>query len=310
MNEVDELIEKISKSNVDVDGLILQGFSKFKEYKDKGINLDDRSNSLIKYLFFIYYELGYKDIHLDNMKKSFVKKYIINENQVEGVDINTRHGLLETKGLLKMYQYMHSEDIERKFNIFTLKDLHQKLFSCSPYPEFGGTFRQAFAYLKGAKTDICDWRMIVPSLLKLNGEVLRLRELSKVVLERHSSQQLLSYLDDCSTLGTKLIKIHPFADGNGRTIRCFINKLLESAGLPSIYVNYNRNERNSYLDATAKAMDTEDYSDINAFYRYKVCDSILELDISDRLFERQSTIQENDTTDIKKVKVYTRHEER
>ena len=66
-------------------------------------------------------------------------------------------------------------------------------------------------------------------------------------------------------LKCKLLKVHPFSDGNGRTIRCFINKLMEDAGLPSVYIKVD--EREEYLKYMDKALCTEDYSDIKKFYR-------------------------------------------
>ena len=47
---------------------------------------------------------------------------------------------------------------------------------------------------------------------------------------------------------------------------------------------------NSAYEVVQKAMNKalleDDYSDIKNFYRYKVCDSIVELDINDRVSER------------------------
>lgn len=70
-----------------------------------------------------------------------------------------------------------------------------------------------------------------------------------------------------------------FADGNGRTIRGFINKLLEDVNLPPIYIKAT--ERTEYHKAMNLANNEGDYSDIKNFYRYKICDSIIELDIND-----------------------------
>ena len=294
--EKEKLMQEVRESNMDIDvnSIILNAFDSYKKH---GRNHDENMDLLVTNLIKLYYDLGYKDIHFDNMKKSFVRKYILNESKIEGVNDLTLHGREEIEGLKNMYEYMHSDEIEDRFNIFTIKALHERLFSCTPYPEFGGNFRNTFAYLRGAKTNICDWRYIYPSLLELNEYVAKLRELSPLVKEAHYSIGILRYLDKCAELSCRIIKIHPFVDGNGRTVRCFINKLMEDAALPSVYLKTQDRER--YLSAMQKGMDEEDYSDINIFYRYKVCDSILELDINDKLKERAEKEKE-------KAKVYTK----
>ena len=82
-------------------------------------------------------------------------------------------------------------------------------------------------------------------------------------------------------LNCDLILVHPFPDGNGRCVRGFINKLLEYAGLPPIYIKVN--ERTEYHKAMNKANNEKDYTDIKNFYKYKICDSIVELDINEQI---------------------------
>lgn len=114
---------------------------------------------------------------------------------------------------------------------------------------------------------------------ELDVEVQFLREWAPIVKESGNVNDLLEYLDYCVELKCKLIKVHPFGDGNGRTIRGFINKLLEDVNLPPIYIKAT--ERTEYHKAMNLANNEGDYSDIKNFYRYKICDSIIELDIND-----------------------------
>ena len=167
------------------------------------------------------------------------------------------------------------------FNVYTLKELHEKLFSKVEHPEFGGTFRCWPVYLPRTGTELCDWRMIRFELNQLDDEVLELRERAKKIREESKVNALIDYLGDCVVLGCKLIKIHPFGDGNGRTVRGFVNKLLEDAGLPPVYIKAN--ERTEYHQAMNKANNEGNYADIKNFYLYKVCDSIIELDINERV---------------------------
>lgn len=123
-------------------------------------------------------------------------------------------------------------------------------------------------------------------MINLEDEVKNLLIETEKLKEELNIDELLDYLDKCVILQCKLIKIHPFGDGNGRTIRCFINKIMEYAGLPPIYIKLN--ERNEYHKAMNKANNENDYSLIKQFYRYKVCDSIIELDINEKLKKRVS----------------------
>lgn len=261
---------------IDTRKFILEGFEYYKYNKD----ILGYKTALPTELIRMYYDLNPTEVVFDNLKKSFIKKYVINESELEGVNDLTLHGKEEIAGFKEMYIFMHSEEFNNKFDIFSLKDLNEKLFSCTPYPEFGGNFRREFAHLSGVKSDLCDWSYIYPRLLELDLEVNSLRELSPVIKSSCNAEARLVYLDKCVRLGCKLIKVHPFSDGNGRTIRCFINKLLEDVGFPSVYVKSQ--EREEYLTAMNKALDFEDYNDIQMFYHYKICDSIIELDINNK----------------------------
>lgn len=115
----------------------------------------------------------------------------------------------------------------------------------------------------------------------MDEDVELLRECAPEVKQGNDPALLLEYIKKCVELNCRMVRIHPFPDGNGRTIRGFTNKLFEDAGLPPVYINVD--ERDEYLAAMAKAMEEEDFSLITRFYKYKICDSIYELDIADRL---------------------------
>lgn len=278
-----EIINSLLQMNFDIDSFIMDGFSYYKNNSDEIFNNPQYINLLLN----VYYDLNYDKTEFNTMKKSFIRKYIFNESEVEGVDI--AHEKEEVDGLKEMYMFMHTEEFDKDFDIFSLKTLHEKLFSCTPYPEFGGNFRSSHAYLDGAKTNLCDWSYIFLSLRDLDSEVTEIKEMASTIKDSHDAKMILYYFDKCIELSCKLIKIHPFADGNGRTIRCFTNKLFEDAGLPSVYIKVD--EKSKYLSAMQKALDLEDYSEINSFYRFKLCDSIIELDINER--RKKKSIEKN-----------------
>lgn len=158
--------------------------------------------------------------------------------------------------------------------------LHRQLYSNSPYPECAGQFRNHDVYLPGTGTELSEWSMVRQKIKELDPIVNDLIERSKT-LDKKDSNQLFEYIDDCVKLKCNLVKIHPFSDGNGRTIRCFINYLFEMANIPPIYIKVN--ERTEYHYAMNKANCEGDFSIILHFYYYKICDSIIELDINNRI---------------------------
>ena len=130
---------------------------------------------------------------------------------------------------------------------------------------------------------------IIKSENYVDVDVQKLFKKAPLVKNHNDMNAMLEYLDDSVEVMCKLIKIHPFGDGNGRTIRGFTNKLFEDAGLPPIYIKAN--ERTEYHKAMNLANNENDYTAIKQFYRYKVCDSIIELDINERLKEEEKPKQ-------------------
>lgn len=270
---------------VDPNRIIQEMFMGYKQRKQRkqlyGVD-ENIPNDLIG----LYYELGDR-MPFDSLKKAFVSRYITQESRLEEV-----HSPEEIEGLRAMYEYIHSDESDYMFNIYTLKELHEKLYSKAPYPEFGGTFRRDDVYLPGTGTEIAEWSMIRPMLNELDKDVLLLWDLAPEVRDCEDADVMLDYLDEVVVLGCKIIKVHPFKDGNGRSVRGFMNKLLEAAGLPPVYIKAN--ERTEYHKAMNKANNEGDYTDIKNFYHYKVCDSIVELDINPRI--RRQLAGGEDTT--------------
>ena len=277
MMNKEHLILQLEALGVDPKSIIKESFLGYKYRKSNG-KLYESDAVIPTRLIRMYYNLNPDKVNFNNMKQNFVKKYVLNESKLEGINDSKIHGQQEIEGFAKMYEYIHSDEIDYMFNIYTLKELHKELFSCTPHPECAGDFRTIDVYLPGTGTEISEWSMIRPRLNELDDEVLQLYDLAKEIRNSNDVDLLLDYLDRCVVLNCKLIKIHPFFDGNGRTIRGFTNKLLEEAGLPSIFIKAD--ERSEYHKAMNKANNEGDYSDIKSFYRYKVCDSIIELDIN------------------------------
>jgi Fic family protein len=62
----------------------------------------------------------------------------------------------------------------------------------------------------------------------------------------------------------RLVHIHPFLDGNGRTARLVMNLLLMQAGYPLVNIKGDRENRAKYIDS----LEQTNLGDEMAFFRY------------------------------------------
>ena len=288
IEKTDDIIatmEILKRNGVDPEFVILETFLGYQYRKGRDILYEEEGIIPTK-LIRLYYMLNPNEIMFDNMKKKFISHYIKQESELESA-----HTPEEMKGLRFMYKYLHENDMDkvfeeaRKSNYFCknytsyiLRELHSKLYTFAPYSQYGGFFRNEDVFLPGTGTELSEWSMIRDRIDSANESVLALKELAKHV---KTVDDMLAYLDLCVELKCLLIKIHPFKDGNGRTIRCFINDLLENVNLPPIYIRSR--EKTAYHQAMNLANNEGDFSAIKNFYRYKVIDSIIELDINERI---------------------------
>ena len=242
----------------------------------------------------MYYSGNYNRLDSKVITKGFVEKYIKNESEMENV-----HNTEEIKGLEVMYDDMTKMDFE-EFELFSLLLLHKDLYSKCPFSEAGGKLRNRDVYLPGSGCDLSNYACIFDDLCKHEDEVKKLKIMAELMKENNDYKFIFNYVDKCVKLGCDLIKIHPFDDGNGRTIRCFMNKLFIEAGIPPVYIKVS--EKSEYNNAMNLANNEKKYNDIRNFYLYKICDSIIELDINKKVNkEREDRIY-----DVKKKKVKKR----
>ncbi len=260
--------------------VIKEAFLGYKYRKREKI-LYDQDVELPTKLIKLYYGLNREPLEFDTLQKAFITHYVNQESLLEGVNIKSIHSEAELRGARKMYEYIHSTEIDNYFSIYTLKDLYRILYSEAPYPEFGGTLRNDDRYLPGTGTELCPWHLISQRLYEISPRVDELVARAKTIRETNDVSGIIKFIDDVMILKSDLILIHPFGDGNGRCVRAFINKIFEYAGLPPVYIKVN--ERTEYHKAMNKANNEKDYADLQNFYKFKLCDSIVELDINERI---------------------------
>lgn len=290
------VVEALQEMDVDPLFIMQEAFLGYK-YRKREKKLNDLDKSLPTNLIRIYYGLNTDDTHFNTLKKTFVKNYIQGESELEGVQLNSIHSKVEIQGLKIMYEYIHSDEIDYMFNIYTLKDLHKKLFSLTEFPECAGEFRTIDVYLPHSGVDLYDWSYIRTRLNELDKEVLDLVELAAIIKEQKDINLLFEYIKRCVILKCNIIQVHPFLDGNGRVTRGFINKLFEMVDLPPIYIKAA--DRFEYQHAMNLAINEKNYDFILNLYLYKICDSIVELDINERL--KSQNIKSSNAKSLKKT---------
>ena len=255
--------------------LLFDGYEKRK--KEKRLYAHDGVPELIIKTYYSFV----KKPHFNQILRNFKKRYIYNENKVEDVKPNE-----EKRGLSCVYDYIQTKEDLKNISIYDLSYIHEALYSKTPFPEFGGKYRKREIYLlgkteNGIKTgnvELCPYWNITHEMNQLRPVVDELVARGLSLDKEPNVNNLIKYINDCVMLNCKIIKIHPFEDGNGRVTRAFTNLLFRLANIPPIYVE--NKEKLKYQEAMNNALSKEDYADIIDFYHFKICDSIMALDIN------------------------------
>ena len=212
----------------------------------------------------------------------YKSRFILNESRVEpGVTEE------EKQGLGKIYDYIRDFPKEKEINIFIESFMiHNLLYSCCPFPEYGSTLRKEDVCLYDTPYDVVPGSDVMIEFNKYIQKKINLTENTNV----------FDYIMECIKLTVDLIKLQPFNDGNKRTFRALLNLLLTKVGIPPIYIK--QEERDVYKKELLKAICKNDYEDLFQFYFYKIADSIVSLDIYS---EDKSIIYIDPKKKIKKI---------
>ncbi len=194
------------------------------------------------------------------------------------------HNKKERLGLSAVYDYI-SKNIDNCPNIYVILVIHSILYSKVPYKNFGGSFRNSMVVIKDSDVNTCEYKNISKEIALLYNEYSDILELKDKVNEANDVDLLILYIDKVIELKCRLIEIHPFIDGNGRTFRAFVNFLLKKVNLPFIYVT--KKEKSIYIEAMDEAIRLKDFNKIKKFYYNKICHSIYELDIKEKIKSKQ-----------------------
>ena len=182
-------------------------------------------------------------IFLENIKQSLCIEWTYNSNSIEGNTLT----LQETKMVIEEgFTIDFVEKLVHPSYVLSAKDILEVhgLVLQKIEKDFAGRYRQFGVRISGAN-------FIPPNALKVNDLMDEL-----VSWVNFESSSLSSIVRSC-IFHHRFVWIHPFADGNGRTVRLIFNLLLMKEGYPPAIIL--RNDRKKYYDALNKA-NNGDYS--------------------------------------------------
>lgn len=192
---------------------------------------------------------------LERLHEQTIIEWTYNSNAIEGNTLTLketalilRQGItIKGKSLREHYEAKNHEkaikcleDLVKKRAILdedALLTIH-KLILTDIDGEFAGIYRNQSVRILGA-------RLIPPSPLKVP---LKMKEFYRWL---KYNPEKLDVIEFSALAHYKLVEIHPFIDGNGRTARLMMNLFLMQKGFPPAIIL--KNDRKKYYDALNKA---------------------------------------------------------
>lgn len=162
--------------------------------------------------------------------------------------------LVEVAGLKAAYDFAFDRITSaEQLSVYDAKAFNEKLFSMTPHPEYGGRFRESNTLVMGAKFETADYKSIPAEFLAARKEL-------DAMLEKAPAMAASEYVETVVKFHHRLTVLHPFRDGNGRSIRGLANMLFLQRGLPPVL--FLEEEKGRYKDALAAADRTGDCGEL------------------------------------------------
>lgn len=278
----EELQSLFRTENFDYDLFIKKLFTRYvQRMKNKEFSNDEFYYNAAKALINLYYR-SEERVDFQQIVSSFKRKYILNENNVEDV-----HNREERAGLGVLYDYIQSDDWYPLKNILAalLCQMNSILYSKVPNRNYGGSFRNVNAYITDSDIATEEYSNIINAVYGLNSDFCSLYQYAEQMKLTGNYDLILDYINACLILKCKLIRIHPFLNGNGRTMRALLNLMFRWIELPPVYIRMK--EREAYIKAMDDAIRCNHLDSIQKFYYHKICESILELGMKDSEIQKQ-----------------------
>ena len=238
--------------------------SKRKEMLDKTNDLSLLINA-INYSCFSIVNLnniiGIKFIQKLVYHDSRLEKLAITQEEVNGIFADLRmngqdskycksenQNIIEVLGNIEMNKYCL--ETEEELDIFKIKTLNKLLYKYAPYPEYTGIYRTDNNMILGGTIQPVSFLEIFDKMEELNTII-------KTTIQNINKYSFAEYISIVAKIHYELTVLHPFNDGNGRTIHALTNWLLRLKGLCPIYIDSDN--RDNYLEALRKIDEGENY---------------------------------------------------
>ena len=262
---------RIKKFNQDLnnEGInkLIKKYEPNKKRRELFENTDDLSllNNAIDYSHFSTINLNeiigikfiqnlvYHDSRLENIQ--------ITQKEVNGIFADLRingngssyckdenQNIIEALGNIEMSKYCLETDDD--LDVYKARTLNKLLYKYAPFPEYGGNYRNVDNLIfEGAIQPI--------TYTKIFDKMDELNETMKIVIGNIDKYSVSEYIEMIARIHYELTIIHPFNDGNGRTIRALTNWLLRLKGLCPIYIDSDN--RDDYIKALQEIDHSKNY---------------------------------------------------
>jgi len=154
-------------------------------------------------------------------------------------------------------------------NIGIICDIHKEIFK-DAWPEIAGAFRTENLEISHSKHKPPHYSK-VHELMKLTSDELKIKinkleplQVQGMVLSgkdfsENDYDTLNVIVDLAAWIHHKIVHIHPFREGNGRTARLTANLILERYGLVGISIKIEKENKNKYRNALSQIDERDDY---------------------------------------------------
>ena len=198
---------------------------------------------------------------LKSLKESINLEWTYNSNGIEGNTLTLRETQVVLEGITVGGKSIkeHLEAINHEKAILYLDDLVKDNEPISEWNiknihqlilkeidnENAGRYRKENVTIKGA--------------VHIPPDYLKVPELMEKLILTYNTWNEYHPIIQAALLHGELVKIHPFADGNGRTSRLLMNLVLMNSGYNPVIIK--KEDRLKYYEALDKAHMTNDYTD-------------------------------------------------
>jgi excisionase family DNA binding protein len=205
---------------------------------------------------------------VEKLREKFQIEMTYNSNAIEGNSLTLRETFLvinegitikgkplkdhlEAKDHYAALEYLYDlidKDKKHTISEMLIKNLHQIIVQEND-KEWAGRYRNANVIIGGAKHTPPDALQVPQKMRNL---------ISWLIVQKNK----INIIELSALLHHKLVHIHPFFDGNGRTARLTMNLLLMQAGYPLVVIL--KQDRKKYYDVLSKA-DSGEYEPLIKF---------------------------------------------